>query len=424
MFVSTHSLARHGLLFAPTTLPNIVFYRTMHPSYSSSDEEAAENIQARKTSIDDTAVESTRASVRVCIRDKIYHMRYASYSSSGEEADLSPDTDENIQAHARKTNASINNAMVEAKPKRALVPVYLGDKPLHIPAKAVIVDGRSGRVYMTSSAIPASKEGAPPAVSIMYVSIEGMMSDMSAIVKATRGGKAAPSAIVFRNVPPFEVRLLLQFYSEILGFSEGGTPVTECLRGGSLDAKDAENGALVSLAITVGAKIFLDAMRGHAHPEMSMTKSIIESHEVFHAVVPYMVIPRMVSTENVPRDSVVLDGDNGVYVLDKSPPKGKLGRAKRPAGAIRYMPMAAYVNLRALYELKPNPKMVVFANVPPSAVYGMVSFYEKIVSQGIPSVHTPLEYLKTTDDGVRNRWLEVANKSGAKAFEIVLMRNL
>lgn len=326
----------------------------------------------------------------------------------------------------------------------------------YLPPRTIIVDGESNEISMTSVRGDAcrckQKEAQDEAPEpIMTVSTTAPLSDMSALARVTRNGEILPTAIYFENFNPRDVWLLFKFYREISGDTDkSDQKVSTALRGPSLNMRDTASNALFTLSTILGAGIFLDAIQSpmDSYPEVSLTRTMMRTHAVFKKTVPYVVIPRFApETYNPPMmPAIVLDGKTGLYVVRDSLGKNIKSKMKKrptpeppetetkPADNLHHMSMATYMNLTSLYKVLPNPRLVVFANIDPTAVNGMISFYERIVSPGSfdmrpdkerQIIYSSLEKLKSPAMANSARdWLILAKRSGAVPFETLLRRNL
>ena len=252
-------------------------------------------------------------------------------------------------------------------------------------------------------------------------------------MKASKGQQ--PTAIIFHHTNPKDVWVMFQFYKEIMGDSDK-TPVSNTLRENYLDLKDPKNYAMFSLATTVGANIFREAIQtaSDSYPEAAMTRHIVETKALFKKTVPYVVIPRMNTFKFKHSGTVVVvDGAVGVYTIPPPSLSDKMKRpSKLPEDAVNTMSLATYMNLSSLAKVFPSPKLVVFANIDPSGVLAMINFYERIVDPSIcwkepwckHTIYTSFEYLKHRSmKQVKNSWIVLARLSKALPFETILRRN-
>ena len=357
-------------------------------------------------------------------------------SSSSSSSSLSSDNEESIPRHDRQMRVEVTKAVAQ-RITHDDVPVYCVNQPdFMFPQKTVVVNGKIGRVYMSPGGYP--KRSFPEDIKPLLAVTSGPLADMAAIQKIMKK-HPNPTAIVFKGVEGKNVWLLFQFYKELTGFKPGEdkSAVSAALRNTVLDLKLAANHALFSLGTTVGAGIFLKAIQttSDSLPEVAMTKTIIETFTVLKNYIPFMTIPRANSRFIPPKlPAVVVDAaTNSVNEVKKSIPKSLKQRLGQQQHSNDRMSMATYMNLAKLYETSSStPKMVVFINVDPSAVLGMISFYEQIVDPKncTPpaddtvcrhSIYSSLHILKDMPS-VYQSWLVLARLCGAKAFETILRR--
>lgn len=360
----------------------------------------------------------------------------SSSSEEEKEDELSDDTEESVPKHAREARAKVNMALVPREDETGQVPVYCSTSTNRVtaPPRALIVNSKTGAIHAVPSKSPtALPSSIKPLLKTPYDS--GPVTDMATIVKASKGQR--PTAIIFHHTNPKDVWVMFQFYKELTGDADE-TPVTDALRSGSLDLKDPKNYAMFSLATTVGANIFREAIQtaSDSYPEVAMTRHIVESKALYEKTVPYVVIPRMdPDTIKFKRSGVVVVVNGTVGVYTESPPTltDKIKRPpKWPKDAVNTMSLATYMNLSSLVKEAPNPKLVVFANVDPSGVLAMVNFYERIVDPTICSKepgckHTIYSSFKFLNEQsmkrVKNSWMVLARLCKALPFETILRRN-
>lgn len=375
-------------------------------------------------------------------------------ASLSDTTELSEEDESSMGRHQREARLQINRILAKACPG-GVVPIYsamAGDEEgrrlirAFLPPKTVMVNGETGEIKMlgTDSSQKRRASDEPPEP-VMTVSTAAPFSDMSAIARITRNGT---TAIYFENVNPKDVWLLFKFYREISGDTgKNDVPVSNAVRESALNMRDSANHALFSLGAILGAGIFLDAIRTptDSFPEVSMTKTMIQTTAELKRRVPFVVIPRLTSETYTPDalPAVILDGKAGTYVVSDSLTKSIKSRFKKKSGPSHQsqdplsrgdcMLMATYMNLTTLYKLHSNPKLVVFANVDPSAVLGVIGFYERMVdpdsdldpSEERQIIYSSLEALgQPSMVASAKDWMLLAKRSGAVPFETLLRRNL
>ena len=368
----------------------------------------------------------------------------SSYSSSSSEKDnnLSSDNEENATRHERGIRLVVNRRVCSACPRTDKIPVYCFNRKKESDAtkatlspRSLIIDGANGRMVMTNC-------NSSNNVTLMSVVSTGPLADMSGIRKVTKNGKIIPSAILFENVSPQDVWILFKFYKEITGDTAvDSMEISEAIRTTQLDMKDSANNAIFDLATLLGADVFINTLSSTSlgAPEEAIIKTIVQHNQThLDSQVSYVVIPRLTVNKYVPPlvPAVVLDGTYGVYEANaKNILKSIMQKKKETVvdpdevnNGINYMSMATYINLTRLYEVNPSPRLVVFSNVDPAAVWGMIRFYENIIhpSDKTSSIYSVLGKLDSQKLGssVYKDWLILAKKSGATAFSTILRRNL
>ena len=358
----------------------------------------------------------------------------SSASSSSSSSELSSDNEESIPRHARMVRFSIINTLAP-QPQEEGVPVYCSTHANRVsaPPNSVVVNGKDGTLFKVPPNFPTIVPStAQPVLTVPFES--GPLDDMAAI---KRTSKDPPTAIVFTNTHPQDVWAMFHFYNELMGRTPS-TTVTDAVRKSDFDLKKPDTHALFSLATAVGATIFQEAIQttGDTYPEVSMIRMIVESRALFTKTISYVVIPRMDPATFPYRFSkgpvVMVDASVGVFEVKKKPSivdKIK-GGPKWPEDAINTMSLATYMNLTTLYNVAQKPKLVVFANTDPSGVLAMVNFYEHIVDPKMcaeepgckHTIYSTLPMLASMKQ-VKNSWLVLAKRCGAKPFETILRRN-
>ena len=375
----------------------------------------------------------------------------ASSSSDSESDELSSDNHGNVVRHDRRTRVAVNKIMSLGSgdaQTQTEIPVYALEpgETMDTPPKSIVINIQSGEVHITAGPRVAYQD-VVAAREPYITTTQGHMVDMNALRRATRFGKFTPSAIVFEDVNPKDVWLMFRFYKEITGHTKKDA-VTNTMSEANLTMRKNPNHALFALGTVVGAGILLDAFdkAGGDTPEVSMTQRIIDTNVVFKKTIPYMVIPRLTRQDYVPPalPAVVVDGKVGVYPMTKNAARDLKNKVRGgsanfptdlsqlPEGAINYMTMATYMNLTKLYAVNPNPKLVVFTNVCPSAVQGMIGFYERITNppkkqhaNERDTIYSAVKLMRGASMAqISKNWRILARLSGATPFEIILRRNL
>lgn len=345
-------------------------------------------------------------------------------SSSSEE--LSEETEDSTPRHTRQYRSDVNRLLFLSSFQNNKIPVYCSANGLSAPPGAVIINSNTGTVCTVPSKSPTVlSNSTKPLLTTPY----GPILDMATLIKSSKN----PTALIFIGFNPRDVWVMFQFYLELIGITEN-TPVSDAFRLGDFDVKSASNHAMFSLATSVGANIFREAIQSNSdsYPEVAMTKLLVDNKSLFKRRIPYVVIPRMESFRIKGGNVVVVDGSVGVYLIPTPSISDRLkGYDKLPKWSFNSMSLSTYMNLTALVKIAPHPKLIVFSNVAPSGVLAMVNFYERIVDPTIclkdpgckHTIYSAFDLLhQKSMKQIQNNWMVLARICLATPFETILRR--
>ena len=323
--------------------------------------------------------------------------------------------------------------------------IYTATTSDNVPRGALMVNVDSTEISIATGCNNGDNKGNSEMIVKGYQS--GNMVDM--IRLKTHLNKTKPDSIFFLNVTPESVWVIFQFYNELLcqGDENAKGSVTDSMRTSKADFKLDDNYELYSLGAALGANIFLDAMQTEEDtlPEVSMTKTLIERKKEFGASkVPYLVLARSDDDYVLPvLPTVTIDGKDGsirthepTFSLKKMFKTRSHDSIIAKIPEVKFMFWATYVNLSHLYDRMKNPSMVIFKNVEPSAVLGMINFYDKIVDPDMcmnalvnlscaDNIYIAIPDLKKKRlANISKQWNLLAKWSGAQQFETIVRHNL
>ena len=380
------------------------------------------------------------------------------------DENLSPNED--IEAIHRSVVSDVNRVLVRGMGEcgEESVPVYVTKKEslegVKLPPNAVVVDRDS--IWITDATtreVDGDARVRSLGSQVMRVSPLELF-DMKPITKAA----VTPSAIVVRFSSPEQIRVLFNFYKELLGRERATNEATlDAFRVARVNLANNLQYGLHTLAVRLGAKLFLRAINtaGDTSPEKAVTRMLMGASEDFSRPIPYAVVPHLES--EVDKDGFVLPNEllhkgkrDRVVVIDISegpeigfPSFGKtpdqtqkmMGTVKKKMSLMMKkkvldvveplltIPKSVYMTFRNLYKLQPNPSGILFINTAPSAVKGLMDFYGSVITP--PNTVSGCEMSPTNDlwmlslegmGAIKFHWIALASVIGAKEFE-TLMRS-
>ena len=235
-----------------------------------------------------------------------------------------------------------------------------------------------------------------------------------------------PHSIYFVGFQQKSIWVIFQFYNELMknGDKKAKGSILDTLKDSKLNFKIDENYELFTLGTILGANIFLNAIQTESDtfPEATLTKILVQRNITSNHI-PYMVIPRADNNFVPPiTPAIMIDGTDGTIKTYK---KSSFGFKKQKEIDFNFMQAAIYFNFILLYKEMKKPRLVIFKNVEPSAVFGMINFYEQIVDPKTEKIINIYSYLNDeTISYVTRQWNSLANWSGAKPFESVIRIHL
>jgi len=348
---------------------------------------------------------------------------------------------DSAESQERETRVAVNKLIAQKNPKKRILPVYcIQDDSTLLPDGSVVVDMNTESISVHSAG--CDQTNPPPAdTPLMEVSTTGVLANMPPLQKWLNWSKKThhspePPCLVFRGVEDKHVVVLLTFYLELMGEGdlEGPRSITGLFRSSKLNLQDDNCYTLYRLGNTLGASIFTEAIQTsyNTRPESDIINTILASNDMYTSKVHYMVVPRIDDTFIPPiNPAILVNSKTAMITKTKKPKVSSPWRNKAQRKSIHTMTAAVYMNLSKLFTIDPSPNLVVFANIDPSAVLGLVEFYENILNPDKCTYDTSdqptkdiisckVELKKKSMIQVLQNWRQLGNMCGATTFEIAL----
>ncbi|GFR75994.1 hypothetical protein ElyMa_005789500 [Elysia marginata] len=375
--------------------------------------------------------------------------------------DLSSDNEDNWLDHVRWDRARLNEVLLgnplhfrktkkkrKKKPKvRDGIPVYAYDGA-DLPPNVLVVDAdkanKSLDVFRTTGGSKRSTAALQRLTPLLQVPTLGHILGIGKIKQAVDDAatQRLTAMVIRRSVNEGDFSLILQFYLTLSNPNRMKTDdvpkrVTEM----KADLKNKAHERLFNLATALGAKIFTDAFYSSSlssPPEVDMTIDIVKKRGDYTDKVPFVVIPHfnLRKFRHTPYPTLVVDSDaGGIAVLVPSVAQTLTPRLRVPelnfkAGELNYMAATTYKNLSNLVVACEKPRLVIFANTCPSAVLGMIDFYDTVLDPSRKKtaetdtlLFRELKYLRNLSmKDVVLDWMQLAVLCGARTYKDVLRR--
>lgn len=383
------------------------------------------------------------------------------------DSDLSADTEYNWLDHVRRDRAKINKILLggtkrKNKKKRADgIPVFSYKGPVdELPPNVLIIGSGGGdddEKHRSSIDVVRTSGGSSKNSQVLQrltpfvtiPTIEHILGLSKIRKRLGRTQHQQPKAIVVMGVDEDDVNLIIQFYLTLsdpdrMKVNDVPKKVTEV----KSDWKNAAHERLFNLATSLGAKIFVDAFYSPTQsisatqpPEADMTIDIVQDQGMHDQKIPYVVIPhfnpKTFKVDVYPTLIVDCDGDITTRVPSVRhtlTPRLKVSELTYGDDEINYMTATTFKNLTNLYRHvdDPTPKLIVFANICPSAVLGMIDFYDIILNptrmeagETDTLLYRDIEYLQNEamKDVVLD-WIRLAIVCGADTYKDALRRKI
>lgn len=281
-----------------------------------------------------------------------------------------------------------------------------------------------------------------------------------------------PRFIVFRGYREDLIKIIFDFYTELLGLVEG-VPRQNIFR--TVDwlcqrfrVADESHYGLLELATFVNATVLLSVLLEKIeHPEEKVPRLLIEDvrPNLFSKPVPFCIVPTLkkkedfiipdeflnvVSKRDLSKSVVVVDpGRDGKLIdfmsfgsfketrkwtprfsfRDKSVKTSEVEDKSQKEGCFMYMHKAVYIQLKKLYQVHTDPSIVLFVNICPTVLHAMLGYYTQLIGDENPL--TSSMYPKDLESSIkilgreemmyiRNKCLTVAMILGAIGFETMV----